>query len=48
MFSQNRKRPISVDLRGCFHDTSVCQYHDFKGLALGKLIGGLGVKIYFN
>ena len=21
MFSQNRKRSISVELRGCFHDT---------------------------
>jgi hypothetical protein len=23
MFSQNRKQPISVEFRGCFHDTGV-------------------------
>jgi hypothetical protein len=30
MFLQNRKRPISVEFRGCFHDTEKKQVHTKK------------------
>jgi len=30
MFSQNRNQPISVEFRGCFHDTEKKQVHTKK------------------